>query len=117
MIHGLLGKKLGMSQLFDEQGNVVTEIEPSGQVARVKTEQIANGEINGVPVVRTRFIKVEGLPEPEKGKVFIVSTLVAQAVKRNDVIAPDTSPQSVVRDENGRIIGVKRFQSFWKEVE
>jgi len=43
--------------------------------------------------------------------VYIVSSLVAQAVKgRQDVVAPDTSPSGVVRDEQGRIIGVKRFQ-------
>jgi len=42
---------------------------------------------------------------------YIVSSLVAQALRgRNDIIAPDTSPNNVVRDENGNIIGVKRFQ-------
>ena len=50
-------------------------------------------------------------PRQKPEKYFIVSSLVAQALKgRRDVIAPDTSPQGVVRDENGNIIGVKRFQ-------
>jgi len=54
---------------------------------------------------------VEGLPEPQSNTVYIVSTLVAQAVPhRDDIIAPDTSPQGVVRDSEGKIIGVKRFQ-------
>jgi len=29
---------------------------------------------------------------------------------REDVVAPDTSPNGVVRDEEGRIVDVKRFQ-------
>jgi hypothetical protein len=38
---------------------------------------------------------------------------VAQAVAgRDDVVAPDTGPESVVRDAEGKIIGVRRFQKF-----
>jgi len=45
--------------------------------------------------------------------LYIVSTLVAQACKgRKDVVAPDTSPESVVRDESGQIVAVRRFQVF-----
>lgn len=90
-----------------------------------------------IPVVKTVFGDVEGLPLAcencksyhicvdgygnlpftkdftcqQPSIIYIVSSLVAQAAKdRNDVIAPDTSPAGVVRDEQGRIIGVKRFQ-------
>ena len=100
--------------LVREDGEVV-KIPPSGQVARVKVEQEEIKKVAGIPVVRTKFGGVEGLPEPENGKIFIVSSIVAQAAAklgRTDVVAPDTSPQGVIRDENGRIIGVKRFQIF-----
>jgi len=54
---------------------------------------------------------VEYCEHQEPIDYYIVSSLVAQAVKgRNDVVSPDTSPASAVRDENGNIIGVKRFQ-------
>ncbi len=100
--------------LVREDGEVM-KIPPSGQVARVKVEQEVVNEINGISIVRTKFGDIEGLPEPQDGKIFIVSSLVAQAAAklgRTDVVAPDTSPQGVIRDENGRIVGVKRFQIF-----
>ncbi len=97
--------------LVREDGEVV-KIPPSGQVARVKVEQEVVNEINGIPIVKTTFGDIEGLPEPQEGKIFIVSSIVAQAAARTDVVAPDTSPQGVIRDENGRIVGVKRFQIF-----
>jgi hypothetical protein len=88
------------------------EIPPSGQQARVLPRQVRTGEVNGIPIVRTEFGEVEGLPEPEENTVYIVSTLVLQALKgsRADVVSPDTSPTSAVRDANGKIIGVRGFQ-------
>lgn len=87
-------------------------IPPSGKVARVRVEQKEVGEIDGFPVVQSEFGEVEGLPEEREGVIYIVSFPVLQALQgtRSDVVAPDTSPQGAVRDEQGRIIGVKRFQ-------
>ncbi len=97
-------------RIFDDDGNEILCIPPSGQVARIITEQEVVGYLNGIPVVRTTFRDVLNLPEPQPNTVFIVSSLVAQAVKRDDVVAPDTGPESAVRDANGNIVGVKRFQ-------
>ena len=98
-------------KIVGEDGEVKQIIPPSGQIARVRTEQTVVGEVNGVPIVKTTFGDVEGLPEQQPNTVFIVSSLVAQAVPhRRDVVAPDTSPSGAVRDADGRIIGVKRFQ-------
>lgn len=86
--------------------------EPSGQVARVATTATPAGEVDGIPVVNQTFGEIEGLPVPEPNTVFIVSSIVLAAAKeagRTDVIAPDTSPQGVIRDEQGRIVAVKRF--------
>ena len=87
-------------------------IPASGQVARVQTIQEQVDELNFIPVVRTKFGEVEGLPEPRRDTVYIVSSLVLQALRgsRKDIVAPDTGPESAVRDENGRIIGIRRFQ-------
>lgn len=98
-------------KIVDEKGDVKLIIPPSGKVARVKTRQEVVGRIDDIPVVKTVLEGIEGLPEPKEGHIYIVSSLVAQNVKdRDDVIAPDTSPQGVMRDEKGNIIGVKRFQ-------
>jgi len=127
--------------IVGEDGKVRAVIPPSGQVARVKTEQAVVRYVDNIPVVKSTISEIEGLPHKcdncildcfveyvfEDGRVYspdpkdcdqnpltyyIVSSLVAQVLsgKRNDLLAPDTSPNGVVRDSEGRIIGVKRFQ-------
>lgn len=95
-----------------EQG--IITIPPSGISIRVASEQVQVGKINGIPVMKTKFTSVD-LPQPEQDTFFIVSTVVLQACKemgiqRDDLIAPDTSPQSAVRDGTGQIVAIRRFQ-------
>jgi hypothetical protein len=53
---------------------------------------------------------VYGIPEPQPGVAYLVSLLcVRSVVGRSDVFAPDTSPDSVERDEAGRIRYVRRL--------
>lgn len=96
-------------------GSVMLSVPPSGTVARVATQQTVVCQLAGVDVVCTVFGDVDGLPAPQPDTVYVVSTLVLQALKangvdRSDVVAPDTSPASVVRNADGQIVGVKRFQ-------
>ena len=107
--------------LPNEMANVIKEIWYLSilsqlLLARVATKEERVGTINGVPVYRTTYTEVEGLPEPEPGTVYIVSLLVLQAlqarrVQRSDVVAPNTSPtpNGAVRDAQGRIVGVRSF--------
>lgn len=98
--------------VLGEDGEVLM-LSPSGQVARVTSSCTQVGALDGVPVVKTEYGTVENLPAPEAGKVFVVSVLVAQqCAGREDVVSPDTGPDSAVRDADGRIIGVKRFMRF-----
>ena len=82
-------------------------VEPSGIVARVAahTENIGNITTdNGfvIPLTTTVFGQVEGLPAPETGTIYVVSSLVAGRVPdRKDVFIPNES----IRDDKGRIIG------------
>ena len=81
---------------------------PSSGVARAaqRRENIGIIYADGVtlPVTRSVFGAVEGLPAPEAGTIYIVSAITAQAVPEcGDVFVVDDS----VRDENGRIIGVR----------
>ena len=89
---------------------------PSEGLARVKTVEKEIEKINGIPVVKTVYTDVEGLPEPEENTVYLVSTLVLQALKANginrtDCLAPNTGLSGAIRDDQGRIIGVKGFQT------
>ena len=87
-----------------EDGQIVLTVEPSGTLARVSSKTILTGEIMGIPVTSTEYGEVEGLPAPEEGTVYVVSSLVASRVpERGDVFIPNES----VRDEKGRIIGCR----------
>lgn len=92
-------------------GNLIESI-PSSGVARVMSTPGALKNIGlPIPVASpTEYGAVEGLPEPQDGVVYIVSTLVAQAVKRPDVLSPGTGPNDgAIRDDQGRIAGVTRL--------
>ena len=96
----------------DENGSAMRSIEPSGKVLRLPTRAYAAGELDGIPLVRLSYEEPEDLPPVEDGTIYIVSSLMLEplaAMGRRDFVAPDTSPGSVVRDEGGRITGVKRF--------
>ena len=59
-------------------------------------------------IVTTKLGDVEGLPEVIPGKLLIVSALVKSAASnRDDLVGPDTSPTGAIRDDLGRIIGVR----------
>lgn len=89
---------------FVNEGKEVLAIEPSGLVARVSTETVVTGCINGIPVTTTKFGDVVGLPEENEDTIYLVSSLVAQRCKeRHDVFIPNEP----VRDENGVITGCK----------
>lgn len=89
------------------EGPVVT-LPPSGQIARCAVDrvQVDTVAVDGiiVPVNQTRFGEVSDLPDPQPDTIYVVSTLVAQAVRdRQDVFIVD----DVVRDDQGRIIGAR----------
>jgi hypothetical protein len=78
------------------------ELPPSGTVARRSVERVVVGEVDGITVYATKFGQLEGLPEPTKDTIYIVSALAAQAcADRNDVLVPGEA----IRDEAGRVIG------------
>lgn len=57
-----------------------------------------------MPLSRTSYGAVEGLPEPKAGVIYIVSALVRAAVPgRLDV----ASPGELVRDAAGAVVGCK----------
>ena len=83
-------------------GQIVESIPPTGEPARVSVESTIIGKINGFPLRKNVYGKVVNLPEREEGIIYIVSALVAQAVKyRYDIFVTD----GAVRDADGKIIG------------
>lgn len=87
-----------------DDGNIISVIDPSGQLARVSARTVRTGEISGIPTSETEYGEVESLPDPQDGVIYIVSSLVASRCQdRDDVFIPNES----VRDSQGRIIGCK----------
>lgn len=97
---------------------------PSGSVARVEMTyekklievEVAEGMNLSIPCQTTPRAKVLNLPEPKEGILYIVSSYVAQIVKREDLVSPLTD-NSAERDENGNILSVKSFQTYTDKQE
>lgn len=89
----------------------VITIPPSGTAARVCLEHRQVGMLNGIPVVVADVAGIEGLPGPQPGVVYLVSSFVLERCpERDDVLAPDTSPESAIRGDDGQIIAVRRLR-------
>lgn len=79
---------------------------PSGQVARVSTEVEPVGYAGLAPLRVEQPGPVTGLPEPQRGRWYIVSGQVRTACpERLDLV----SPGALVRDENGQVVGCEAF--------
>lgn len=84
----------------------IVHIPASGNVARVSVEYEEVGNIDGFRLVRTKYGKVQGMPEPDGKTWYVVSKMVKYASPdRDDVI----SPEDFVRDEKGNIIACRAW--------
>ena len=73
--------------------NNTTIIEPSGNLARVTSQSVESGEHNGIPVVRTVYGAVEGMPNPP-APCLVSGMVLAQLGEewRGIAFAPATGP-------------------------
>ena len=92
----------------------MTTVATSGTIARVaqktwavKTAWDAMSSTQCIPIVRSEYGPVEGLPEPVEDTIYIVSSMVRLALPTRSDIA---SPANLVRDEAGKIIGCKGLE-------
>lgn len=92
----------------------VARVDLSVEETRMEHE-LAPGVRVDLPINVVSRTSITGLPEPQKGVIYIVSSMVATQAKRADVIAPLTD-SSAVRD-GGRIVSVKGFQTFTESEE
>lgn len=89
--------------LMGQDNTVLMTITASGICPRCSVTREVTGTINGIPVNRSVFGEVVGLPDYDPETIYIVSRLVAEAAKRPDLYVVDDA----VRDEQGRIIGCR----------
>jgi hypothetical protein len=83
---------------------------PSCGVARVREIPHLIMHADGIPVLAFSYGEVTGLPDQRPGVFYIVSAFVRKALPyRRDLLSLDTGIQSAVRNDDGVIIGVRRF--------
>ena len=92
-------------RVIGENDQVILEIPRNTSPLRLNEERTDQGTISGVRVVGKSLSPAGGLPPQEEGTYYIVSLVIAQMYKRPDFLVPDDP----VRDEEGRIIGCRRF--------
>lgn len=87
-------------------GQLVFSRIPDG-IARCAMITVNDGAVDGVPIVKTTFGAVEGLPEQKEGVFIIVSRIVFDAASkdRDDLLVPGLA----IRDEKGAVIGCNGF--------
>jgi hypothetical protein len=92
---------------IERTDGTVASIPATGSVARLSVTREARPTIKTTvgefAVSAPKLGEIEGLPEPQAGKVYIVSALVADAAKRADVF----SPGELLRDADGKIVGAR----------
>ena len=73
--------------------DITTIVEPSGTLARVTSQSVASGEYNGIPVVRTVYGAVEGMPVTHT-PCLVSGMVLAQLGEewRGIAFAPATGP-------------------------
>ena len=84
----------------------IVSIPPMGDVARCATKENAVKKIyirgfEGHPITvnKTTFGDPSGVPEVEEGKIYLTSTIVKEAARRDDVMAPGKG----LRNEDGQV--------------
>lgn len=87
-------------------------VPPSGTVARCRATRDLVETIDGIPVYRTVYGAVEGIPEPRAGVVYVASVLAARAAGRPDVL----SPGEMIRDGEGRPVACLGLSTDWPHV-
>jgi hypothetical protein len=81
---------------------------PEGKkTVRVIYEQEFDHFVNGISAFRNVSGWVKGLPLKREGTGYIVSGIVFNAIFRDDIYTPNTSPWSVKRRGYGKVVSVK----------
>jgi hypothetical protein len=98
--------------IVDYSGQLVKSIPPEpGINISMKMEAREHPRVNGIPVVEYEYTYFSGLPEPAPDTILVVKFAVLKALqgKRDDLVSPDTSPISAVKDGEF-VVGIRQFQ-------
>lgn len=92
--------------LMDDTEEVIETVPGASKPAVVGTSKVLQGHIKGMPLYKTKYEDISGLPEKEPHVYYIVSSVVAHAaIDRDDLLVPS----DLVRNSSGLVIGCKSF--------
>lgn len=88
--------------LFDEDGNQILTVRPSGTEARIKVVHRLIDRADGIPFFVTEPAgPPTGLPGPQENTIYVVSGMFRSFCDRPDLYQPG----QLVRDDEDRPIG------------
>ena len=87
--------------IFDDDGQLVEEVLPSGHIAYIEEESTELPSLEGMPMRRVVRGRIIGLLKPEAGVLQIVDSMVFHVSRRVDVVTPGP----LLRDSTGRVRG------------
>lgn len=89
----------------------------TGLSVRCNIDMIKTDPINGIPCKFKDIYNVEStLPPREEGTLYLVSSMVLDSnPERDDLISPDTSRHSSIKDKKGKVIAARGFQRIRKK--
>ncbi len=93
--------------ILGEDGEILETLPFDELPARCRVERHLIGGIGNYPLYESVFGDVGNLFNPEENTLYVVSRIVAEAMKgeRTDLIIPE----DIVRDETGQILGCRGF--------
>jgi hypothetical protein len=105
---------------LDSGESIILKNDESEKVARIdfKMDDVTTipyeykGKIVNIPVVMADKSQVLNLPEQQQGVFNIVSTMVADFVKRPDCLSPDTTADGIIQNGREKVWAVRRLQCF-----
>ena len=95
--------------MVSNNGEVLRVFESEGIARATQTNQQVD-ELDGIPVMETRFGETIDLPAFQEGTYLIVSVITANAARANGRRTDDLLlTTDTVRGEDGRIVGCRAF--------
>ena len=101
-------------RIINTKTGIMDALEPSRNPIRVTTLRTHTEPLpDGMQVVSVRHATVD-LPPRKQNTIFVVSNYALHVIRdqypeRDDVVAPDTSDDSAIKDRRGRIVAVRRL--------
>ena len=94
---------IDLINLYPEDGFQITKLPKAEFPCHVSTQLTKLSKTaEGIQLYKTTFGEVENVPKPAKNKIYIVSTIVKDALPdRNDLVVP----AGVIHNSDGVIIG------------